>query len=432
MPWEIKEFNGQYGVYKEGESSPLKCYSYKGKAEKYLAALYANESRVSATEEKPLTLQEAEDLALAAVPSPTLDKVIFEQVNGAIHFDIVAQAEGDILVFKNAILARAETNKNGDTINVTGIAELAASLAGRPIDYEHQPYELRGVFTAGRVYDEMALSTDGFIWADRYPEDAEAVRNGEYGLSIEATAQNATCSVCGGVYGNASEYCDCLRGRKKSGANRILSGLKAKGGAITRNPAATESKFSQSELYFVASHQEDFMDDFILLLAADADALFLEAISKREDVSPADKERAKKEYGDVKYADEKNKKYPIDTEAHIRAAYNYISQAKNAAKYSTSEVAAIKRKIVSAWKAKIDKEGPPSATEASADTKDVTEYPKSVQEQQKMEEEKKEKEGRGEQDMKSEEEETPEEEKKETPEEEKKEKEAGVLECHIE
>lgn len=86
-----------------------------------------------------------------------------------------------------------------------------------------------------------------------------------------------------------------------------------------------------------------------------------EKASKRSDVSAADKKRAVGEYGDVAYADETNKKYPIDTVEHIRAAWNYIGQEKNQAKYSSSEVAGIKRKIVSAWKKKIDPAGPPSA-----------------------------------------------------------------------
>jgi len=92
-----------------------------------------------------------------------------------------------------------------------------------------------------------------------------------------------------------------------------------------------------------------------------------EAMSKREDVSPSDKKRAEKKYGDVKYADEKNKKYPIDTEEHIRAAWNYIGQKKNQAKYSASEVASIKNKIIAAWKAKIDKAGPPSAQQSKSE-----------------------------------------------------------------
>lgn len=82
--------------------------------------------------------------------------------------------------------------------------------------------------------------------------------------------------------------------------------------------------------------------------------------SKRADVSEADKKRAVGEYGDVNYADETNKKYPIDTEEHIRAAWNYIRMPNNAAKYS-DKGASIKRKVIAAWKKKIDPDGPPAA-----------------------------------------------------------------------
>lgn len=76
----------------------------------------------------------------------------------------------------------------------------------------------------------------------------------------------------------------------------------------------------------------------------------------------------KKPYGDVDYADpgyqaDKKKRYPVDTAAHIRAAWNYISKDKNAAKYSAEQVKSIKAKIVSAWKSKIDNDGPPAASD---------------------------------------------------------------------
>jgi len=97
------------------------------------------------------------------------------------------------------------------------------------------------------------------------------------------------------------------------------------------------------------------------------DEVVEEAIGKRKDVSASDKKRAEKEYGNVNYADAKNKKYPIDTTEHIRAAWNYIGQKKNQAKYSASEVATIKKKIIAAWKAKIDKAGPPSAQQSKSE-----------------------------------------------------------------
>lgn len=86
----------------------------------------------------------------------------------------------------------------------------------------------------------------------------------------------------------------------------------------------------------------------------------------RKDVSPADEKHAVKEYGDVKFADEENKKYPIDTTEHIRAAWNYINKEANAAKYG-GKVGGIKAKIVAAWKEKISKDGPPSAQKSEVD-----------------------------------------------------------------
>jgi phage head maturation protease/regulator of replication initiation timing len=88
-------------------------------------------------------------------------------------------------------------------------------------------------------------------------------------------------------------------------------------------------------------------------------------IAERSDVNPKEGE---KKYGKVKFADPKNKKYPIDTEAHIRAAWSYINQARNASKYSSEDVAAIKRRIVAAWKQKINASGPPEATEKMEST----------------------------------------------------------------
>lgn len=55
-------------------------------------------------------------------------------------------------------------------------------------------------------------------------------------------------------------------------------------------------------------------------------------------------------YGDVPFADSVNKKYPVDTSEHVRAAWSYIHHADNAAKYDTDEVEVIKRRIRQAAK----------------------------------------------------------------------------------
>jgi len=70
-------------------------------------------------------------------------------------------------------------------------------------------------------------------------------------------------------------------------------------------------------------------------------------IDKREDVSPKE---GLHEYGDVQFADTTNKKYPIDSPEHVRAAWSYINHKDNAAKYDRDEVTTIKNRIKKAAK----------------------------------------------------------------------------------
>ena len=52
----------------------------------------------------------------------------------------------------------------------------------------------------------------------------------------------------------------------------------------------------------------------------------------------------------TEYADPANYKYPLDTEAHVRAAWSYINMPRNSAKYSSAELSAIKSRIKRAGK----------------------------------------------------------------------------------
>jgi len=88
-----------------------------------------------------------------------------------------------------------------------------------------------------------------------------------------------------------------------------------------------------------------------------------EKIAERKDVDPKE---GKDKYGDVTFADEKNKKYPLDTAKHIRAAWSYIHMPKNAGKYSAEDANSIKAKISAAWKKEIDPKGPPEAEKFAA------------------------------------------------------------------
>ena len=75
-------------------------------------------------------------------------------------------------------------------------------------------------------------------------------------------------------------------------------------------------------------------------------------IDKRDDTKP---KYGLHKYGDVKFADEVNKKYPIDTEEHVRAAWSYINHPKNAAEYTPEDAELIRKNIKNAArKFKID------------------------------------------------------------------------------
>ena len=61
----------------------------------------------------------------------------------------------------------------------------------------------------------------------------------------------------------------------------------------------------------------------------------------------------KQPYGDVTYADpgyqkDGKKRYPLDTEEHVRAAWSYINQEDNGDAYSAEQLASIKAKIKAA------------------------------------------------------------------------------------
>lgn len=73
----------------------------------------------------------------------------------------------------------------------------------------------------------------------------------------------------------------------------------------------------------------------------------MSTIERRKDVNP---ERGEHEYGDVAFADPMNKKYPIDTPTHIRAAWSYINHPDNAAMYDAPDVKTIKGRIERAAK----------------------------------------------------------------------------------
>lgn len=70
------------------------------------------------------------------------------------------------------------------------------------------------------------------------------------------------------------------------------------------------------------------------------------------------------QYADPGYQKDKQKRYPIDTVEHIRAAWSYINREEDASKYSPADLKKVRAHIIAAWKREIDPHGPPSAQSA--------------------------------------------------------------------
>lgn len=67
------------------------------------------------------------------------------------------------------------------------------------------------------------------------------------------------------------------------------------------------------------------------------------------------------DYADPGYQEDGKKRYPLDSERHIRAAWAYIHLPHNAARYSADQLGHIKARIVAAWRERIDPNGPRGA-----------------------------------------------------------------------
>lgn len=159
---------------------------------------------------------------------------------------------GELIKFSNAVLARAERNKNGDQIDAEGIRELAATLPLMPLDVEHVPDRIFAFFVDAQAVGDT-LVTSGIMFAKRFPDVVKEIMSGERHLSVEAHAREARCSACDVVFASERDYCTHLAGRPNNGASRILRGLKAIGGGAVKRNAGTETFFDRNGFTLIAS-----------------------------------------------------------------------------------------------------------------------------------------------------------------------------------
>ena len=140
---------------------------------------------------------------------------------------------------------------------------------------------------------------------------------------------------------------------------KTITGLRLDEISLVDRPANPEAVFDCWKRSASPPNGGQLADDPVAALKAAIERV--EALVKKGDDGEGDKPYGDVEYADPGYQGDKKKRYPIDTEKHIRAAWNYINKPKNGGKYSADEVKRIKAKIVAAWKDKIDPDGPPSA-----------------------------------------------------------------------
>lgn len=85
--------------------------------------------------------------------------------------------------------------------------------------------------------------------------------------------------------------------------------------------------------------------------------------------SPGDDARIA--HADPGYQPDGKKRYPIDTQEHIRAAWSFINRSENASRYTPAQLARIKSRIIARWKERIDPAGPPAVSGAKASQYDT-------------------------------------------------------------
>ena len=83
---------------------------------------------------------------------------------------------------------------------------------------------------------------------------------------------------------------------------------------------------------------------------------------KRAASAPGNEDEGDIEYADPGYQADGRKRYPIDTEAHVRAAWAYIHVPDNAARYTAEDLERVRARIVAAWRERIDAQGPPAVS----------------------------------------------------------------------
>lgn len=191
--------------------------------------------------------------------------------------------KGEIYMFTDQPLVTVEANKNRDIITEQDARDIAASLPLRPISNDHKEGKMLGVYTDAKYVERTDKSSkpqvlaSGIFYAKHTPKAViEGLKNGEKSQSIEATADQAGCTVCGKWFNDQSEYCNHLQARNIYNAFRKFIGMRATGGGIVDEPAGSNTTINPQAVSILASKDEvigrEFSDDERKKLAKEGDA----------------------------------------------------------------------------------------------------------------------------------------------------------------
>jgi hypothetical protein len=191
---------------------------------------------------------------------------------------------------------------------------------------------------------EVVLSTEAKdrdgenLWVDEWKQPLpERIHiDGDHGRSIEKTVGSAVPRIEGNRLIGKGEfagtpYAQMVRQLVNEGHIGHLS--------VT---------YGESKNQKDGKPQRELFNAAFVAIPANPEAVVLSSKAKKDD-------DGKKPYGDVTYADpgyqeDGKKRYPLDTEDHVRSAWSYINQRSNASQYSAEQLSNIKSRIRSAAK----------------------------------------------------------------------------------
>ena len=231
------------------------------------------------------------------------------------------------------------SNSDGSVDDVGPYLEHVA-LTQRPVIGQGHLGDFEPIAELGKDGKEVQYWNLAVADEEAFMDPPDAVVNGERlathdECDYRAGTAKACCSACL-AYRYCSDGCDFVDGPIKQ------AGL---------------CNFYRPRNIWMCAADRELIENGVAVLAADVQQVNVELA--RDPKAP---------YGTVDYADsgyqkDKVKRYPLDSEQHVRAAWSYIGKDKNAAKYTSGQMKQIKSRIVAAWKKKIDKDGPPGAKE---------------------------------------------------------------------